>query len=58
MAAYGGAAWPAGRIARLARSPRIALSRAPNRADQSVTMKGVRINEIWYKSIKTRIRRF
>ena len=49
MAAFGGAAWPPGRVARLARWPRIALCRTPNRKGQSVPMKGVRINEIWYK---------
>ena len=50
MAAFGGAAWPSGRVAWLARWPRIALCRAPDRAGQSATMKGVRISEIWYES--------
>ncbi len=53
MAACGRAAWPPGRVARLARWPGIALCRAPNLKVQSVPMKGVRINEIWYKQADT-----
>ena len=55
MAAFGGAAWPPGRVARLARWPGIALCRAPNREGQSVPMKWVRISEILYERNRTMI---